>query len=237
MSKSAPECLFVAPLSSNQKGGFTFACEVVTPMLGGGAEPRTPHAADSGFRIRPPSIRGHLRFWWRAVCGSRHTVVPSKLRELEAALWGSTSQASRVRLRVDNDNPGRTLTQQEQNTLPAATPIYPIQNADRGKVIVAMRFRVTLRLSRSLDQLDSSFEEEFRDLQRTAFAWTHFGGIGCRTRRGMGALVCSDFQQRDYQLSLRPDTPGGDPRFFLPVWGDLRTAREGCLRRGETHHC
>ena len=39
---------------------ITFECEVVTPMFMGGAAPNEAE-------LRPPSIKGALRFWWRAM--------------------------------------------------------------------------------------------------------------------------------------------------------------------------
>ena len=40
----------------------TYTIHVVTPMFGGGVE---PGVNDPITPIRPTSIRGHLRFWWR----------------------------------------------------------------------------------------------------------------------------------------------------------------------------
>jgi CRISPR type III-B/RAMP module RAMP protein Cmr1 len=191
-------------------------------MLGGGASLRTPHGESSGFRVRPPEIRGHLRFWWRAIAGAQQAADPVHLRQLEASLWGAASRAGRVSLHITIENPGRTLTRQEQQELPAPTPIYPIQNADRPKVIVDVHFTVTLQLTPSPGQSSEAFESERRDLRRAAFAWTLFGGLGCRSRRGMGAILCTSFAHPNYQLSFPPGVPGQTtPRFTMPVWSDL----------------
>ena len=45
---------------------ITASLEIVTPMFLGGAA--TTEVADA---IRPPSIKGALRFWWRALNWSR----------------------------------------------------------------------------------------------------------------------------------------------------------------------
>ncbi|OPX29474.1 MAG: type III-B CRISPR module RAMP protein Cmr1 [Candidatus Omnitrophica bacterium 4484_171] len=41
---------------------ITFECETITPMFLAGADGRTPE-------LRPPSIKGAMRFWWRAMNG------------------------------------------------------------------------------------------------------------------------------------------------------------------------
>ena len=42
---------------------FDLEISVITPLFGGGAE---PGVADLLAPVRASSIRGHLRFWWRA---------------------------------------------------------------------------------------------------------------------------------------------------------------------------
>ena len=41
---------------------------LLTPLFGGGVEPRE---ADPVSVVRATAVRGHLRFWWRAVRGWR----------------------------------------------------------------------------------------------------------------------------------------------------------------------
>ena len=71
--------------------------ELVTPAMIGGAEARK---LDNPPTLRPPSLRGHLRFWSRALGGE----------ELARELWGSVDTGQRVRLlgaqRLTR-NPGR----------------------------------------------------------------------------------------------------------------------------------
>ncbi len=39
---------------------ITFECETITPMFLACADGKTPE-------LRPPSIKGLMRFWWRAM--------------------------------------------------------------------------------------------------------------------------------------------------------------------------
>lgn len=63
---------------------------VVTPMFGGGAVPRQ---TDPDLPIRGASIRGHLRFWWRA-CMARHYATVDELFAAEAQIWGKAAKAA-----------------------------------------------------------------------------------------------------------------------------------------------
>src|SRR5690606_15644684 len=58
--------------------------EVVTPILGGSHQTR---AIDHVDVIRAPSVRGHLRFWWRALYAAQYANADA-LYKRESALWG-----------------------------------------------------------------------------------------------------------------------------------------------------
>ena len=59
--------------------------ELVTPVMIGGAEAR---ALDKPPTLRPPSRRGHLRFWSRALGGEM----------MEQELWGEEQLGQRVQV-------------------------------------------------------------------------------------------------------------------------------------------
>jgi len=76
---------------------------VITPVFGGGVQ---PGVNDPITLIRPSSIRGHLRFWWRAVRGARcKTVV--ELRQCEGMIWGTIESPSKVALEFKTKSPGK----------------------------------------------------------------------------------------------------------------------------------
>ena len=69
-------------------------CETVTPLLMHGANGKTPE-------LRPASIKGVMRFWWRAINGD----LPLKeLREQEAEIFGDTKRKSSFSIRVKKYN-------------------------------------------------------------------------------------------------------------------------------------
>ncbi|MDR1049133.1 MAG: type III-B CRISPR module RAMP protein Cmr1, partial [Synergistaceae bacterium] len=77
-------------------GEAAFDVELITPMYGGGA---VAGVNDSSFPIRSPSVRGHLRFWWRATRGARFETAEELFRE-EEKIWGSTEKPSRTIVKI-----------------------------------------------------------------------------------------------------------------------------------------
>lgn len=61
---------------------FEVRVEVVTPILGGGTQLRELDGVDV---IRVPTVRGHLRFWWRALYG-QHYRTADELYKAESAV-------------------------------------------------------------------------------------------------------------------------------------------------------
>ncbi|MCL6607017.1 MAG: type III-B CRISPR module RAMP protein Cmr1 [Geminicoccaceae bacterium] len=165
--------------------------ELVTPVLGGAAVPRTIDAVDI---VRVPSIRGQLRFWWRALNVQRY-VSAKKLYEAESALFGRAADEgggrSPVELRVVSVAPGqkdesevRLTSGKRGPATPGAYALFPAR-AEAGGTPTAPRRKpgtgFTLELRAPKERL-----EELRHVLR---AWILFGGYGSRTRRGLGGLA------------------------------------------------
>lgn len=69
---------------------ITFTCETITPML--------MHGADgSSAELRPASIKGILRFWWRAIHGD---LSLEELHEKEGKIFGSTDKRSSFSIKI-----------------------------------------------------------------------------------------------------------------------------------------
>jgi CRISPR-associated protein Cmr1 len=164
--------------------------EVVTPILGGSSQTR---AIDKIDVIRAATVKGHLRFWWRALRG--HEFVDARaLWDNERALWGSAAGEDRggrsaVEIHVavtraggidDGDvHPQRT---------PGAYALWPAREERKTKTppaprrIAGTQFRLTLVAPETLEQ----------ELRNTVRAWLLFGGYGSRTRRGLGSFGVVD---------------------------------------------
>jgi len=68
---------------------ITFSCESITPIL--------MHGADGKTELRPASIKGILRFWWRAIHGD----LPLKeLKEKKGEIFGSMDKKSSFGIKI-----------------------------------------------------------------------------------------------------------------------------------------
>lgn len=166
---------------------FTF--QVTTPLFMGGADPTKPE-------LRPPSLKGLLRFWYRA--------VDPNFALREAALFGARGDGggqSPFRLRVEPlDQPamvGWSDLRPEQfnvgkdrgtrNGLVYLGFPFPMQG--RRGIAPGHRFVLSCRFRRPKAGLTPEFEECLRAVTAAAWLLGHFGGTGSRARRGFGTLT------------------------------------------------
>lgn len=159
---------------------LTRVYDVITPIFGGGAvkQQNDPHI------IRGSSIRGHLRFWWRATRGGAFNGDLDAMRAREMAIWGvaanhnaANQTQNSVGLSVEVLNRGKL---EHYSTVSPTYVAFPLQSAapDKQNLVTGVQFK-----------LDLFFRDDVRDdVQAALWAWEMFGGIGGRTRRGFGAI-------------------------------------------------
>lgn len=173
---------------------------------------------DESMPIRGTSIRGQLQFWWRATRGASYA-THDELFARHAEVWGTTDKASPVEIDVrdatavragscarydwnPNARGGRGAWRLEWespfrgSSLPYALfPFQGKQPAPRqappeeapAQYIETASFALRLRYPRALEQ----------DVEMAVWAWVNFGGLGARTRRGCGALLCKELAPED----------------------------------------
>lgn len=176
---------------------ITFTCETITPMFLAGADGSTPE-------LRAPSIKGALRFWWRALNG--HLVekedegIQNLLREDER-LFGGIS-----------DN----TTQKKSSVLVRAKPIkefsingFGLQTytgyKKNGKKVMydkeGLAYLFYVLLNQRIEDLEgfdigtvfelsisSKSENDLLKACTSFWLFTNLGGIGSRARRGAGSI-------------------------------------------------
>jgi len=71
-------------------GNVVFECETITPLFMYGADGTTPE-------LRPASIKGLMRFWWRAVNGD---LSLKELKKQEDEIFGSTEKKSSFSIKM-----------------------------------------------------------------------------------------------------------------------------------------
>ncbi len=196
----------------------TYHIQVITPIFGGGVK---AGENDSVTPIRPSSIRGHLRFWWRAICGGKFE-NSAQLFDREGEIWGTADSPSPVTIRViqpDSDSLGQRKASDSfgfQNRYgPESYVLFPAR--DKGYPLLKEGFTFQLdicwpkldKLQHLRDIENTKLRREKKpqkaekiddigpDVEAAIWAWTNFGGIGSRTRRGCGALFCQETAPRD----------------------------------------
>lgn len=186
----------------------TLECQLVTPMYGGGV---AAHTVDEKMPIRVSSIRGQLRFWWRLLATHLWRLGDTNvIRQAEADLWGGiddNTKASKVFLRVNhirnqviapwakyNTNPStgryKSLPDPEKSWADVPYVLFPAQGKKpddlKAEAPHALaREGLKFQLQVSFDDVSDTQREQVWEAIRW---WSQFGGLGARTRRGLGAV-------------------------------------------------
>lgn len=165
--------------------------EVVTPILGGSHQTR---ALDDVDVIRAPSVRGHLRFWWRALYGAQYANIDA-LYQRESALWGRAAtdgggrSAVGIRISVEGTPGSPDTSDIDLQQTPGAYALWPARAERRqGQVVKppAPRRKPGTKFVLALKVAGTDNDEV--EIKNALRAWILFGGYGGRTRRGLGSL-------------------------------------------------
>ncbi len=171
----------------------TARCELITPMYGGGVK---PGEIDRELPIRPGALRGHLRFWWRLLNGAGRTSRELFNKELE--LWGGISsqgpRASRVTLEVKaTPADGQRFVKKSEI---ADYALILEQNDNPDLLKDGYKFDLVLHFARTVT------EQQHAQVVNALRWWASFGGVGARTRRGLGAIRVAGNEAKLKPVSL-----------------------------------
>lgn len=149
--------------------------EAITPLFLGGADP-------AGLpEMRAASVRGLLRFWWRALAGG--ALGSANLRALHKAetdVFGSTDSASPIVVRVT----GTGAPQRFRSTRPGVNYLlWSVVRTGRQCLPPGTRLDLTLHLRTGV-QAATPLLRALRSL----WLLTQLGGLGARSRRAAGSL-------------------------------------------------
>ncbi|NOX36043.1 MAG: type III-B CRISPR module RAMP protein Cmr1 [Calditrichaeota bacterium] len=188
---------------------ITFECETITPMFLAGADGRTPE-------LRAPSIKGALRFWWRAMNG--HLPL-EELRKKEASIFGGVGDKEGkseisiiVSSKEDRNSFGSNLRSDLRLNWRFAGGKLQGPHAGIGyllySTILSNRERPYFKPpqnSRPGFQFILQFcalEKKFLIQTISAF-WvlTFLGGLGTRSRRGGGNFIIKNVNDGNHLIS------------------------------------
>ena len=235
-----------------------YTCRLVTPMYGGGV---IPGEVDRDMPIRATAIRGQLRYWWRLL----HRHLDSRtLFAAERAVWGGLGDgdlaASKVLITVENwslpvpeavghyprGDAGHRATL-EWKEWAQAYALFPAQGkVERGQIkdnprsVAREGLTWTLRLAfRDLPREAAQRHELVHGVDEAVRWWASFGGVGARTRRGLGALEitsvspgsfayvsAAEVEQAGLRLTLKAPEASATGAWKLAV-DSLRSFRQG----------
>lgn len=188
MSRSIPACP-TAPSSKSESYGViqeTYTIELVTPLFGGGVE---AGCNDPDTLIRPTSVRGHLRFWWRATRGARLESI-SELRKQEGRIWGTTENPSKVVVEIVKEKD----LQQNSGRWDPKDRTLPLRSISLKRETEVCKGTFEIKVSWPKSASEPNKEDCVDvDVKAAMWGWINFGGLGARSRRGCGSLYCDSF--------------------------------------------
>jgi CRISPR-associated protein Cmr1 len=163
-------------------------CNIITPMFLSGADGKTPE-------LRAPSIKGAIRFWWRAMNGH---LSPEDLKRKETAIFGGSGEKdgrSKVIIKIDKfpEYDG----QYKYNPVPHENFRLPaFEQSEEFSITFSLVQNITYKNKIIFDL------EKLKDL----FILTSvLGGLGKRARRGFGCFQIIEVDNKpfsfDYSIS------------------------------------
>ena len=166
----------------------TYQVTTIIPIFGGGVEAGVP---DKGMPIRATAIRGQLRHWWRFLAANQPN-SPYKddfhaLFAKERTLWGGIGDknkgyASKVIVRVTEIKKLRTPKKYDGNQVCYA--LFPARAEQKTKKPA----KDILQEGINFKLIITCPNEHFDEIKEAIRWWMTFGGIGSRTRRGVGSI-------------------------------------------------
>ncbi len=167
----------------------TYPIEIITPCFCAGAD-------QARAEIRPPSIRGQLRWWFRVLGGNATE---------EAAIFGSAAGeegwSSAIRIAVADFQPGSIWSppnvdqktpqsyiwhyaRESDKPVNSGRQVHGPRWQTKGAVPPDSTFKLIITQTRSLNET----RQKAFDFALSAFL--NFGTIGLRATRGLGAFKC-----------------------------------------------
>lgn len=188
----------------------TFKCEIITPMFLGGADGRTPE-------LRPPTIKGALRFWWRALHGNLEL---KDLKKQETEIFGGSGEGdsgkkSSFKILVNENLCVRGFSNLPSRSIQVEYPSKTV-NVDIIKYLGLGMFQ-SGKIKKGNFQEEHScfpqnqifemniivFKEMYKqDVFNALKAMELFGNWGAKSRNGFGGFKINESSDSTYPIGL-----------------------------------
>ena len=163
-----------------------YELEIITPMFLGGAEPNSAE-------LRTASIKGMLRFWWRALYGSNDL---KKMKGDEDNIFGSTNKKSDLVIKILSEN----IVSKIPNGFPKGDQ-YPVPSKPFKPNIIdylayglhdykkGVVYHTKCILPGINFLLTVTYNQQYeREINNALNFLINFGGLGSRSRNGFGSM-------------------------------------------------
>jgi CRISPR-associated protein Cmr1 len=168
---------------------ITFEIETLTPMFIAGAE-------QSKVELRAASIKGLLRWWWRAIQAEPNI---EELRKKESAIFGSSDEGvggSKFSIRVTTPDKNPVCSYPNPGRQDSVGYLFYSTFMQRGKerpyFPEGSRFKIILT---------SKDETCLKIAVASLWALIYLGGLGTRSRRGAGNIVVTNTEDKENILA------------------------------------
>ena len=161
----------------------TITYRIVTPMFIGGAD------KTQEVELRAPSIKGILRFWYRAIAPD--------YRDHEMRVFGGTDEGvgqAKFLLRLE-----KHVVTSENTALQGILKALAYGTDGRSRIKDKETFRLKLIFK------PKTAPEDILRVKQALWAFTMFGGLGARSRKGFGSLVVTSSMGMEELPTLNPD--------------------------------
>ncbi|MDR1816585.1 MAG: type III-B CRISPR module RAMP protein Cmr1 [Puniceicoccales bacterium] len=180
----------------------TYNLTFLTPCFCAGAD-------QARAELRAPSIRGQLRWWFRALGGTRDEET-----EIFGGLGDGDPAASRVVVRVSDLKRGAPWQppRVDPNNPSSYVWYFASASADKarwtadGALPPGTSFKLHILFRRELPESLAAIGGKFDNALKAFLA---LGGIGLRVTRGLGAFTCAEFPFAANEQTVRQILTGG----------------------------
>ncbi len=160
--------------------------EVVTPLMSGGAARQA--------EVRPPSFRGMMRYWLRALLGGIYGPSLSLVSAVEGGVFGHQSHTSSLALRVRRGAEADALPPAGEEWPGLGYLFYSAYQTRRDAILPGQRLLLRLQTRPfgiepiEVDGIELDAARIWNMGLASLWLTTRLGGLGLRMRRGAGNL-------------------------------------------------
>ncbi len=176
-----------------------FTLETITPLFLAGND-------QDAVELRAASLRGQLRYWYRALLGGVGVMKSNRLHELESRVFGKEERGSSLLVRVKDIRwAGGRIKQNSELDLarrPGLTYLlYSTQLGGNQRPYADVGTTFTLEFV----SFDKEAEKVLQLASCALWCWTRLGGLGTRARRGGGNIQVREVRDEAIVLKDFPD--------------------------------